>query len=155
MDLFDRPSATECLNQGAHSPIRCHPAPFDECIVWQLSQGTLSHTIAFTLISAGQWAWVGTALFKRSPSLEEGLFEVASNRHHFSGRLHRSAKGSVGCSEFIEGPAGDFDHTVIQCRFKGSGCPLASNRVWKFIQSIADCDFSRHSGNRIPSSLAC
>ena len=83
----------------------------------------------------------------------QGRLKGAVNRHHFPGGFHLRGNLPVAVGKLVKGPAGDFDHAVIQGRLKG-GPGFAGDGVGDFIQPLAYGDFGGNPGNRIAGGLA-
>ena len=128
--LFDAPSTSKRFEECSHSSIRCSSQPINKNTVWKLLMGAFCHAFTFRFIRTCQRSWIWTTLFERSPCLEEGFFEIPANGHHFTGRLHRSTKCTIGSPEFIKRPSRDFDDNIIQSRFKCSCCSFSSYWIW-------------------------
>ena len=84
---------------------------------------------------------------ERSHGLVQGLLEGSADGHGFSHGFHGGCEPILGPGEFLEGPARDFDHAVVDGRFKGSE-RLPGDVVGDFIQRVADSEFCRNLGNR-------
>ena len=77
----------------------------------------------------------------------EGFFKGPADRHGFTHRFHRGGEDIVGFGEFFKGPAGNFDHAVIDGWLKGRQ-GLAGNIVVQFVEGIADGQFGGNLGDR-------
>jgi len=84
----------------------------------------------------------------------EGFLKGPANRHSFAHRLHGSGQTIFGIREFLKGPSGHLDHTVINGRFK-RGKGLAGNVVGNLIQRITNGEFGGYLGNGKSRGLGC
>ena len=84
--------------------------------------------------------------------LEDGTFKAAVNGHDLARRLHLRAERMIRVDEFVERPARELHHAVVNGRLKAGLC-LLRDRVDDLIQRIADGDFRRHLGNRVARCL--
>ena len=91
-------------------------------------------------------------LLQRTDGFHQRPFEIGTDAHHLSGRLHLSGEGSLGGNEFIKRQTGHFHHAVVQRGFK-TGIGLACNRVFDLIQGIAQGNLCRHLGDWVPGGL--
>ena len=73
---------------------------------------------------------------QRADALLQGLLEGAADGHDFAHRLHGGGEEVLGAGEFLEGPAGDLDHAVVDGGFEG-GESLPGDIVVDFVQSEA------------------
>ena len=92
------------------------------------------------------------AHFQRANSLEQRVFEVRADGHDFAGRLHLRADVLVGVDEFIERPAREFEHHVVERRL-GAGVSLPGHAVDDFVQRVPQRDAGRDLGNRVTRRL--
>ena len=83
----------------------------------------------------------------------QGGLEGTVNSHHFPGGFHLGGNLPVAVGKLVEGPAGDFDHAVVQGRLEG-GAGFAGNGIGDFIQPLAYGDFGGDPGDGVAGSLA-
>ena len=91
-------------------------------------------------------------LFQRAHRFHQRRFKARRDPHHFAGRFHLCAElaGSIG--EFVKRPFWNFDHAIIKCRLK-AGKGFLCNRIFNFVQRIAERNFGRNLCNRISGCL--
>ena len=75
--------------------------------------------------------------FQGADSLQERPLEGTVYAHDLAGGLHLGTQGLIRVHEFIEGPAGELHHTVVQGRLEASLC-LLCDCIGDFIQAVAD-----------------
>jgi hypothetical protein len=91
--------------------------------------------VVVTALAVG--AETEAAGFQRAHRLLEGLLEGPADGHGFAHRLHRRGQDVVGLGEFLEGPAGDLDHAVVDGGLEG-GVGLAGDVVFDLVEGVAD-----------------
>ena len=75
--------------------------------------------------------------FQGADSLQERPLEGTVYAHDLAGGLHLGTQGLICVHEFIEGPAGELHHTVVQGRLEAS-LGLLRDRIGDFIQAVTD-----------------
>ncbi len=88
----------------------------------------------------------GPADFQRPQTLLKGLLEGPADGHGFAHRFHGSGEDIRGFGKFFKCPPGNFDHAVINGRFK-TGHGFAGDIIGYFIQGISHRQFGRDLGN--------
>ena len=78
--------------------------------------------------------------------LAKSLFERAADGHHFADRLHLRAEHGFGAGEFLELPAWDLHHDVVE-RGLEAGRRDLGDVVLDFIQPVADRQFGGDLGD--------
>ena len=92
-------------------------------------------------------------LLQRADGLHQRPFKAGADAHHLAGGLHLGGEGSLGGDEFIKGQTGHFYHAVVKRRLE-AGVGLSCNRVFDFIQGVAQGDLCRHLGDGVAGRLA-
>ncbi len=82
----------------------------------------------------------------RADAFLEGFLEGASDGHGFADGFHLGGEGFVGVGEFFEGPAGDFDHDVVDAGLE-AGDGFLRDVVGEFIERVADGEFGGDFGD--------
>ena len=93
------------------------------------------------------------ANFQRARGLLQRGLEGTVDGHHLAGSLHLGRNLPVAVGEFVEGPAGNLHHAVVQGRLKGRP-RLARNRVGNFVQPLAHGNFGGDPGDWVAGGLA-
>ena len=83
---------------------------------------------------------------ERMPFLE-GLLEGPADGHGLAHRFHRRGQDVVGLGKFLEGPARDLDHAVVDGRLK-RGVGLAGDIVFDLVEGVADRQLGGDLGDR-------
>ena len=65
---------------------------------------------------------------QRADRFLQGRLKRTVDGHHLAGGFHLGPDNTVAGSKFIERPARNFDHDVVQRRFKGGDC-LTGDRL--------------------------
>ena len=92
--------------------------------------------------------------FRTAHRFQQGLFKALADRHHLAGSFHLSAQMPLGIHKLIERPFGEFDHHIVQRRFKAGG-GFAGHFVANFVQRVAHRDFGGHPRDRITGRFGC
>ena len=78
----------------------------------------------------------------------DGLFESASNCHHFAHRLHGRTQFTVNTTELAEVPTGYLAHYIVEGWLEEGGGGLG-DRVLQVEESVAETEFGCNKGERI------
>ena len=89
----------------------------------------------------------GFAGLETAHALGQRLFEGAADGHHFAHRFHLRPENRLGAREFLELPARDLDHHVVERRLE-AGRRDFGDVVLDFIQTIADRQLRRDFRDR-------
>ena len=94
----------------------------------------------------------GKPLFQGPNRLAQGGLKGALDCHHFAGRFHLRAQGTIGRRELVEGPARNLDDAIIEGRLEGRR-RLAGDGVGNLVQQPTHRNLGRDAGNRIAGRL--
>ncbi len=87
-----------------------------------------------------------TARFQAAQRFLQRLLEGAANRHRLADRLHLRRQRRVGVGEFLERPARNLRHHIVDGRLE-TGRRLARDVVAQFVEPVADGEFRRDLGD--------
>ena len=149
MNPLEGPSTTECFDDRTKTSVRGDREPFDQRRVRQglLSSDELVLSIRF--IPTSERARVRGALLQRRPCLEERFFEAAADGHHLTSGFHGGSKRTIRSPEFVEGPAWDLDHAIIQGWLERGCRPFSCDGIGELMQMVTNSDLGGHAGDRI------
>ncbi len=94
------------------------------------------------------------ARLQRAHRLQQRGLEGAVAGHHLARRLHLGRDGMVGGDEFIERPARDLHHDVVERRLE-AGERLLGHGVRNLVQMEADGDLGGDAGDGVAGGLRC
>ena len=86
--------------------------------------------------------------FQRADRFQQRCFKRPVDCHDFAGRFHLGAQFPIGADKLVKRPAGEFQHDIVDCRFK-AGLGFAGHGVLNLVQPIADGNFGSDLGDRI------
>ena len=87
-----------------------------------------------------------------SDGLLNGLLECSTNAHDFTHTLHATAEKAADAAEFLEIPARNLDHNVIQTRFETGACYFR-DAVLDLVEWNPKTKLGSYEGKRITSSF--
>ena len=153
-NLIDKPFVNFCNIMDFI--IRC---PFADQLSDNINSAVIDDTYAFQQFLFGT---VGISsgveavqmLLQRTDRFHQSPLKVRTDTHNLSGRFHLGCQCTFRLNKFIKWQARDLDYTIIQCRLK-TCIGLSGDRIWNFIQCIAECNLCCHLGDRISCRLRC
>ena len=93
-------------------------------------------------------------LLQGTECFHQSTLKIIADTHDLTGRFHLGGQSTFCSNEFIKRQTRNLYYTVVQCRFKAC-VGLLCNRIFDFIQGIAQCDLRRYFCNRITCCLGC
>ena len=84
--------------------------------------------------------------------LHERFLKVRTDGHDLPRRLHLRPEETGSVEEFIKGPFGELHHHVVE-RGLETGVGLFGNRVFDFVERVADGNLGRNLCNRVTRRL--
>ena len=92
-------------------------------------------------------------ILQRPYRLLEGFFVVLPDTHDLAHSAHLGAQLVFNALEFLEGPAGEFDHHIVAGGRVLLQCPVAP--VGYLVQGQPPCQQGRYHRDREPCRLRC
>ena len=109
------------------------------------------HIINFQFVIADKAV---QTLSNHAETFLDGLFEGASNCHHFAHRLHGRTQFTVNTTELAEVPTGYLAHHIVEGWLE-EGRGGLGDRVFQVEESVAETEFGCNKGERIARGFRC
>jgi len=90
--------------------------------------------------------------FQGPDGLQQRTLKATVDGHNLTSSLHLCSQGAVGAAELVKGPAGNFNHHVVQGRLEASR-GFSCNRVNYLVQIKPHCNLCGHFCDGIAGGL--